>query len=141
MKTKNIYALPVKDYEKTISDPRAHPGHLKHAIDFIVPEGTEVLAALDGEVIVIKQDSEKGGSDLKYVKDANFVTIKHANNELSEYIHLKKGSVKVKEGDKVKEGQVLALTGLTGFLTQPHLHFHVCILTDTEEGYETLELK
>lgn len=41
------------------------------------------------------------------------------------YAHLKPGSVKVKVGERVKRGQVLALLGNSGNTTAPHLHFHV----------------
>lgn len=44
--TKNMYALPFrkKSLVKAISDPRAHFAHFRHAIDFIMSEGTAILA-------------------------------------------------------------------------------------------------
>ncbi|MGB7559783.1 MAG: hypothetical protein WBM37_14825, partial [Nitrososphaeraceae archaeon] len=44
----------------------AHTGELRFAIDFIVPEDTPVLAAANGIVTHIKDDSSLGGSDVKY---------------------------------------------------------------------------
>ena len=41
------------------------------------------------------------------------------------YAHLQPGSLRVKEGDHVKRGRVLALVGNSGNSTEPHLHFHV----------------
>jgi murein DD-endopeptidase MepM/ murein hydrolase activator NlpD len=41
------------------------------------------------------------------------------------YAHLKAGSIRVREGDRVRRGQVLALTGNSGNTTGAHLHFHV----------------
>ena len=41
------------------------------------------------------------------------------------YAHVQPGSLRVKVGDKVKRGQVLALVGNSGNSTEPHLHFHV----------------
>jgi hypothetical protein len=41
------------------------------------------------------------------------------------YAHLQPGSLKVRVGDRVKRGQVLALVGNSGNTTAPHLHFHV----------------
>lgn len=66
--TKNIYALPFKkkDLVKAISSPRAHFAHFKHAIDFILPVGTKLLAPRAGTVVDIKVDSKEGGPDPKY---------------------------------------------------------------------------
>lgn len=127
--TKNIYSLPFKkkDLIRAVSDPRAHFGFLKHAIDFSLPIGTKILAAKSGIVIDVKDNSKKGGSDPKYndVKYLNYISILHDNAEFSTYAHLKyKGSF-VKIGDKVKTRQPIALSGNTGFTTTPHLHFQV----------------
>jgi len=65
----------------------------------------------------------------------------HANNEISEYAHLKFNGVKVKKGDNVKVGQVIGLSGNTGDSTEPHLHFHVIKLNKTKIGWETLKIK
>jgi murein DD-endopeptidase MepM/ murein hydrolase activator NlpD len=55
----------------------------------------------------------------------NFVIIKHAEKEYSFIAHLKKDSVAVKAGDKVKQGQVIGLCGNSGHSTEPHIHFHL----------------
>ncbi|MHA1188121.1 MAG: M23 family metallopeptidase [Candidatus Heimdallarchaeota archaeon] len=55
----------------------------------------------------------------------NYVIIQHENNEYSFYAHIIKGEVKVKKGDKVKQGQVIGLLGNSGNSTGPHLHFHL----------------
>lgn len=124
-----FYALPFnkKYLIKALSHPKAHFAHLKNSIDFILPIGATILSPKSGKVVDIKVDSNKGGfypkyNDMKYV---NYLTIQHSNNEYSQYVHLKyKGSL-VNVGDKVKEGQPIALSGNTGFTTAPHLHFHV----------------
>jgi murein DD-endopeptidase MepM/ murein hydrolase activator NlpD len=41
------------------------------------------------------------------------------------YAHLQPGSLRVKNGDKVRRGQVLGLVGNSGNSTEPHLHFHI----------------
>jgi murein DD-endopeptidase MepM/ murein hydrolase activator NlpD len=41
------------------------------------------------------------------------------------YAHLQAGSIKVKEGDRVKRGDLLGLVGNSGNTSAPHLHFHV----------------
>ncbi|MBU2406398.1 MAG: GNAT family N-acetyltransferase, partial [Nanoarchaeota archaeon] len=54
--SKNIYSLPFKKKYliKAISDPRAHFGHFKEAIDFALPEGTKIFAPRAGQVIDMK---------------------------------------------------------------------------------------
>ncbi len=143
--TKNVYALPFreKDLIKAISDPRAHFAHFRHAIDFILPEGTEILAPRAGTVVDIKVDSSKGSSDPKYndIRYLNYMTLKHSNNEFSQFCHLKHRGALVKSGEKVKAGQPIALSGNTGFTTAPHLHFQVFRLKKTKTGWETLRIR
>ena len=60
--------------------------------------------------------------------DANFgnvVIVEHPNEEFSSYVHLKRGSVRVKVGDKVEAGTVLGQVGQSGNSLTPHLHFQV----------------
>jgi murein DD-endopeptidase MepM/ murein hydrolase activator NlpD len=49
----------------------------------------------------------------------------HGNGEYSHLVHLKKGSLRVKKGDKVKQGDVLALVGNSGLSNVPHLHYEL----------------
>jgi murein DD-endopeptidase MepM/ murein hydrolase activator NlpD len=49
----------------------------------------------------------------------------HTGGVHSVYAHLKKRSVRVREGDKVKRGQVIGLCGNSGNSSQPHLHFQL----------------
>jgi len=55
----------------------------------------------------------------------NFVRIRHNNRFGSRYCHLAFGSIKVKAGDYIKKGQVIATIGNTGLSTAPHLHFEI----------------
>ncbi|WP_332777612.1 M23 family metallopeptidase [Polaromonas sp.] len=55
----------------------------------------------------------------------NHVILQLANGQYAFYAHLQPGSLKVRVGDRVKRGQVLALLGNSGNTTGPHLHFHV----------------
>jgi len=143
VETKNKYQLPVKGNVKIDTSSPAHVGNLKNSIDFLCEEGTEVFAALDGEVVEVKDDSKISGEDKKYEKDGNYIEIKHANGEYSEYEHLKFKSAKVKVGDKVRKGQLIALSGATGWLAHlgAHLHFMVGEYGKTIKDYETLEIK
>jgi len=127
MKSINTYSLPIfkNNFSLAISDSRAHFGKDKYAIDFPLKEGTAVLASADGKVIDIKDDSKVGGDNPQYCNEANYVTIEHAKKEITQYIHLKHKGLFVKVGDLVERGQVIGLSGNTGYSTEPHLHFMV----------------
>jgi len=96
-----------------------------------------VYAAADGEVIktvdgnydrchIDASSYQPGGisCDGNPIK-ANYIEIKHEDGYSTLYYHLKKGSLLVKEGDKVKCGQKLANVGSSGISSAPHLHFQV----------------
>lgn len=132
MKSKNIYQIPFKEDELflALSDPRAHSQEYnnENAIDFIISPKTEILAALDGEVVNVKDDANEGGADEKFavMKYQNYITIKHENGEYSQYIHVAQNSSLVKKGDKIKKGHVIAKgIGMIGYTTFPHLHFEI----------------
>lgn len=57
--------------------------------------------------------------------DGNYIIVDHGNNEYSVMDHLKKGSIRVRRGEIVKQGQVIAQVGQSGLSTEPHLHFEV----------------
>jgi hypothetical protein len=57
--------------------------------------------------------------------DGNYIIMDHGNGEYSVFDHLKKGSLRVKRGDKVKRGDVIAQVGQSGLSTEPHLHYEV----------------
>ena len=90
-----------------------------HGIDYLVPEGAPVYATADGRVDMI---SEKNSINGKYV------TINHGNGYKTRYLHLL--DIRVKEGDVVRRGDIIALSGNTGLSFAPHLHYEVS-LNDT----------
>ena len=57
--------------------------------------------------------------------EGNYVILDHGNSEYSVLVHLKKGSVRIKKGDKVKRGDIIAQVGQSGLSTEPHLHYEV----------------
>ncbi|MCS7164388.1 MAG: M23 family metallopeptidase [Thermodesulfovibrio sp.] len=82
-------------------------------IDISVPSGTEVKATADGIVVFSGYQGRNG----------NVVVIKHGYGFTTVYAHNKQNLVSV--GQKVKRGDVIAISGSTGFTTGPHLHYEV----------------
>lgn len=82
-------------------------------LDFRVPSGTPVAAMNDGTVLLARPLYFEG----------NFVVLDHGQGLLTLYLHLTE--FKVKEGDQVKRGQEIGLSGGTGRATGPHLHVAV----------------
>jgi murein DD-endopeptidase MepM/ murein hydrolase activator NlpD len=78
----------------------------------------------------VKEDSDRGGPSLKYDPFNNYVLIRHDDGTLGHYCHLKKDGVKVHPGQVVKTGDVIALSGNTGFSSGAHLHFCVFMTKD-----------
>ena len=103
----------------------SHKGPDEYSTDWKMPEGTPVHAAREGVVVLVKDDSEKGGSHRKFEDCANMVTIQHSDGTMAHYCHLAPHSAKVKVGEKVRAGDRLAASGNTGFTSGPHLHFGV----------------
>jgi murein DD-endopeptidase MepM/ murein hydrolase activator NlpD len=95
------------------------------ALDFKMKKGTKVCAARAGVVVRLKEDGKKGGSNIKYRTFGNFVVIQHEDSSRTGYWHLQFNGVLVNVGDTVKQGQVIALSGNSGYTYFPHLHFIV----------------
>ena len=144
-KTTNIYTYPVDlKYVNSVVEATSsgsHSGPYEGSVDFAVPIDTSVFAAEKGIVRRVRDDSSKYGNTQIYGNDANYITIEHANDELSEYLHLAKDSALVKVGDKVKSGQAIAKTGLSGWLHAPHLHFMVYIKTSDTVNFQCMKIK
>jgi murein DD-endopeptidase MepM/ murein hydrolase activator NlpD len=94
------------------------PGARPHqGVDFGTARGTAVRAPADGKV-AISTDQYEGGA--RYGK---VVVIEHAGGTRSLYAHL--DTRLVRPGERVRAGQQIALSGATGKVTGPHLHFEV----------------
>lgn len=89
--------------------------------------GKELIAPCDGEVVLVVdgiKDNTPGVLNPVYVP-GNTVIIKTINNEYLFFAHFKQHSIVVKQGQKVKEGQLLGRCGNSGNSSEPHLHFHI----------------
>lgn len=95
------------------------------ALDFKMKRGTKICAAREGIVVRVKEDGDRGGWNRKYRPYGNNIIIQHADSSRSGYWHLQKNGAFVKVGDTVRQGQVIGLSGKTGYALFPHLHFLV----------------
>ena len=111
----------------------SHKGSNQYAIDWQMPEGTPVCAARGGMVVKVRDDSDTGGSSMKFDRFNNYVLIRHPDGTLGHYCHLQKGGCVVKPGETVETGDVIAHSGNTGFSSGAHLHF--CVFK-TKDGRE-----
>ena len=134
------YAIDWKKYQDGQSysgDPRDAHAHLAY--------GAEVLAVADGTVVAARNDMPDnvprtaGGFTpaVPMTMDnlaGNFIVIDLGDNQYAQYAHLRPGSVKVKAGDKVRRGQLVAQVGISGDARVPHLHFQVSNSADFLAG-------
>ena len=72
----------------------------------------------------VQDGFERGGADPELLQRANIVVVAHSDGTIASYGHLSPG-IFVSVGDSLVEGELLAYSGATGFVGQPHLHFHV----------------
>lgn len=100
-----------------------HTGFWRHGYDFIMPIGSVVVAARAGIVGWARDGCSDGD-----VTCTNLITIIHADSSVALYSHLTGGGVLVQSGYTVAQGDTIALSGNTGYSTEPHLHFslHPC---------------
>lgn len=126
--TSYIYALP---YEEGASF-RVIQGYFSRfthkeraALDFNMKRGTNITAAREGVVVRVKEDGDRGGLNKKYRPFGNNIVIQHADGTRAGYWHLQQNGAVVTVGDSIKKGQLIGLSGKTGYAAVPHLHFLV----------------
>lgn len=96
-----------------------------YAVDISMPVGTNIRAAREGTVIWTKDDYHMSGKTEYFLNKANYINVLHEDGTYAVYAHILMGSAKVKPGDKVSVGDILAQSGSSGYSTGPHLHFVV----------------
>lgn len=97
-----------------------------YAWDFLMPNGTEVLAAREGVIDEVVDSYDGIGFN------SNYIHIKHSDGTFSGYAHIQIGSSKFSVGQYVKQGEPIALSGMVGQTIMPHLHFYVLNRNKTE---------
>ncbi|MBP5461810.1 MAG: peptidoglycan DD-metalloendopeptidase family protein [Lachnospiraceae bacterium] len=116
---KMIWPLPGDSRTGSGFGPRRAPikgaSTFHNGVDIGAKFGSQIVASLAGTVRYAGYNSTAG----------NYVEIDHGNGYVTRYLHASK--LLVKKGDKVLQGQVIALVGSTGVSTAPHLHFSVVI--------------
>jgi biotin carboxyl carrier protein len=120
------------DWVQVGKDGKTYSGDAKKNENYIC-YGQKVHAVANGVVTEVKDGIPQNvpGVDSRAVPitletvGGNHVILDIGNGVYAFYAHLQPGSIRVKVGDHVKVGQVLALLGNTGNSTEPHLHFHL----------------
>ncbi len=108
---KEVHITDTYGYSRqTVGYEIAHKG-----TDFRAPMGTEVFAINAGKVVLVKTFRNYGKA----------VVIDHGEGVLSLYMHL--SEFRVMEDEMVKKGQIIGLSGATGYATGPHLHLSIWI--------------
>lgn len=137
------YDLPFKK-GKSFNIYQGYNGNFSHqnenSLDFSMPEGTEIVAAREGVVTDFVNHNNRGCPTRNCIDQANYITILHPDGTFAQYYHLKQNGVKVNIGDQVEKGDVIGLSGNTGWSKGPHLHF-VCYLprVENDKYRETLK--
>lgn len=107
--------------------------------------GQDVVAVADGVVVGARNDMP---DNIPRTKDGftpavpltmdnlagNFIVLDVGSGQYAQYAHLQPGSVRVKAGDRVSKGQLVARVGNSGDARVPHLHFQVATGTDILDG-------
>ena len=129
------YDLPFKKglryrIEQGYNGRFTHQG--ENALDFNMPEGSEVRAARAGIVIAVVQHFTETCLREECKKMANYVLVFHSDGTIADYSHLLYNGARVAVGDTIKKGGLIALSGSTGYARGPHLHF-VCFLPGFEK--------
>ncbi|RYZ22022.1 MAG: M23 family metallopeptidase [Chitinophagaceae bacterium] len=115
----------------------SHQG--ENALDFMMPEGTPVLAVRAGTVVQVVQENDRSCATADCKQYNNFITILHADGTFATYVHIRKNGALVKPGDAVKAGDPVAESGNVGWSNGPHLH--LAIFTGSFDKWNTLPVR
>jgi len=120
--TKSFMKTPINGARLSSSfGMRKHPilgyNKMHRGTDFAAPSGTPIMASGSGTVTRARWCGGGG----------NCVKIKHNSTYETIYAHMKAFAKGIKEGKKVKQGQIIGYVGSTGLSTGPHLHYEVLI--------------
>lgn len=97
--------------------------------------GKDILAPASGVVVRVVEGVHENSPGERGRAGGNGLIIDHGFGEFSAIWHAIPGSLRVKEGDRVEVGQVLAQTGNSGRSTGPHIHYHVYHPDGSGDGF------
>ena len=120
--TKSLMKTPINGARLSSSfGMRKHPilgyNKMHRGTDFAAPSGTPIMASGSGTVTRARWCGGGG----------NCVKIKHNSTYETIYAHMKSFAKGVREGRKVRQGQIIGYVGSTGMSTGPHLHYEVVV--------------
>ena len=120
--TKSLMKTPINGARLSSSfGMRKHPilgyNKMHRGTDFAAPSGTPIMASGSGTVTRARWCGGGG----------NCVKIKHNSTYETIYAHMKSFAKGIREGRKVKQGQIIGYVGSTGLSTGPHLHYEVIV--------------
>ena len=120
--TKSLMKTPINGARLSSSfGMRKHPilgyNKMHRGTDFAAPSGTPIMASGSGTVTRARWCGGGG----------NCVKIKHNSTYETIYAHMKAFAKGIKEGKKVRQGQIIGYVGSTGLSTGPHLHYEVIV--------------
>ena len=120
--------LPIPDDQFVLTSPfggRLHPftrtQDFHGGLDLAAPKGTSIFATADGVVTFAGRVSLR--QSVNWWRYGNVVVVSHAERFLTIYAHC--DTVNVKPGMRVKQGDVVATVGSTGWSTNSHLHYEI----------------
>jgi murein DD-endopeptidase MepM/ murein hydrolase activator NlpD len=101
----------------------SHTNEAAFAYDFRMPVGTYITAMRPGKVVNVREQFKDGFN--KNNDSLNFIIILHEDSTVSRYLHITHNGALAERGQYVKAGDTIALSGNTGFSSEPHLHVDV----------------
>lgn len=130
---KNAFDLVITDQDgKTFkTDGKTNEDYYAFGKELIAPCDAEVVLTVDGV-----KDNKPGELNPIYIP-GNTVILKTINNEFLFFAHFKQNSIVVKQGQKVKQGELLGLCGNSGNSSEAHLHFHIQNVEDMNKATGT----
>ena len=123
-----VLGITPAQLKPTFDEARA--GHVHHALDILAPRGTAVVAAVDGSIRKLFNSGAGGITIYEFDGDEALVYY---------YAHLDRYADGIREGMRVRQGDVIGYVGTTGNAPEstPHLHFAIGRLTPAKKWWES----